>query len=46
MEHQTVLPVRFGTIFKDEKNVRNMAARLYNQLLSELRRLDGKVEES
>lgn len=44
MEHQTVLPARFGTIFKDEKNVRNMLVRLYSQFLSELRRLDGKVE--
>ena len=44
MEDHTVLPVRFGTIFKDEKNVRTMLVRAYSQFLSELRRLDGKVE--
>lgn len=44
MEDHTVLPVRFGTIFKDEKNMRTMLLHAYSQFLSELRRLDGKVE--
>ena len=44
MEQQTVLPVKFGTIFKDKNGVEKCLAMIYGQVKSELPKMDGKVE--
>jgi hypothetical protein len=45
-QHGSALPVRFGTVFRDESSVAAALSERYESLLADLQRLGGKVELS
>jgi len=44
MGEYTVLPLKFGTVFRDAASAERTLARLYREFKSELERLDARVE--